>query len=311
MKWQNWNRDGLSIKRFAFALPIAAALCGHCEETIRYFGGPRISFPLFTQPADLDLNWDGASDLHFESGSVCTASIPGSCWDYQIVTPNSGGEILAATNYLAALPFGTSIGNESPQSTEWTTNGANVVVQSLTGQLTLQSPFQAAGQGYAGIRFAAADGVHYGWIKLRIQTYNPFQPFSHSDANFDPIATIKADGTASLAQPVIMPPQIIFISGPIVNVEEWAFETRPNTPILAGAIPVPEGVTVGVGARAGNIRVTWQSELSAAYQVQYKDSLSATTWETINMQIIATANSAAAELPAGGANRFFRIVRAD
>jgi hypothetical protein len=310
MKWQNWNRNGWSIKGCGLGVMMAAAVCGHCAETIRYFGGPRITFPLFTQPADLDLNWDGASDLHFESGSTCTASIPGSCWDYQIVTPNSGGEVLAATNYLAAIPYGTSIGNESPQSMEWTTNSVNVVVQSLMDQLTMQSPFQAAGQGYVGVRFPAADGVHYGWIKLRIQNYNPFQPFYYSQPDFDPTVTIGADGTASVVQP-IMPPQIIILSGPVVNIEEWAFETRPNTPILAGAIPVPESVAVALGARVGNIRVAWSSQVGAAYQIQYKDSLSAAIWETINVQIVATATTAAAELTAGGANRFFRIVRAD
>jgi hypothetical protein len=188
----------------------------------------------------------------------------------------------------------------------------NVVVQSLTDQLGFQSPFQAAGQGYVGVRFSAADGVHYGWIKLRIQNFSPLQPVAYPGIDFDPFITIETNRTAaSLVQPVIAPPQVIFISGPIVNIEEWAFEMRPNTPILAGAIPVPESLTVGLGSRAGNIRVTWQCEAGAAYQVQYKDSLGAAVWETINMQVVATADSAAAELPTGGANRFFRIVRVD
>jgi hypothetical protein len=57
-------------------------------------------------------------------------------------------------------------------------------------------PVINAGVGYLGVRFGAAEGLHYGWIRLR--TPEP--------TNFGPV------------------------------VVDWAFESRPNTPIQSGAI---------------------------------------------------------------------------
>jgi hypothetical protein len=305
-QWQIWKSHSRLIRCGIVAAALGRFASVHGQDTLRYFGGPRISFSLYAAPTSLDLNWDGKSEVRFESGTVCTDGIPGSCRDYLTIVPSAGAELLSATNYLATIPFGTSIGNEAPESVEWTTNGVTVALQTFPepGEPALQSPFQIARQGYAGVRFNAADGIHYGWIKFTIQDYYPFQPvyFTAGTGNLFP-------GTIALQPPTGS--EIYFVSGPIVNIEEWAIETRPNTPIATGAVPTPATLNVTMGARPGNIRVAWESQLGAAYQVQFKDTVAAATWETVSLQIVATSNTAAADLPVAGNNRFFRIVRAD
>ena len=100
-----------------------------------------------------------------------------------------------------------------------------------------------------------------------------------------------------------------FISA--VVIDSWAYETRPNTAIIAGAKPVMVGVAVPVVVRAGFLRLSWLSEIGKAYQVLSKASLDAPGWTNLNFAVPATSTNTLLDLPRTGATQFFRVVEAD
>jgi len=95
------------------------------------------------------------------------------------------------------------------------------------------------------------------------------------------------------------------------GIDSWAYETRPNTPIKAGARPVMVGFAVPVVARPGYLRLSWLSEIGKAYQVQAKASLDAFGWTNLNFAVPATTTNTLLDLPMTGAAQFFRVVEAD
>jgi hypothetical protein len=76
------------------------------------------------------------------------------------------------------------------------------------------------GVGYIGVRFNAADGLHYGWIRVRLP---------RGGLLFQPLAENSSPTPAS-DQPVPVPLELM----PVVV--DCAYETHTNTPIRAGAI---------------------------------------------------------------------------
>jgi hypothetical protein len=92
---------------------------------------------------------------------------------------------------------------------------------------------------------------------------------------------------------------------------DYAYETRPDTPIVAGAKPVPVPLASPEVARAGYLRLKWPSQVGRAYQVQVKERLDAFAWRNLNFVIPATATNSLVDLPMSGAAEFFRVVEAD
>jgi len=92
---------------------------------------------------------------------------------------------------------------------------------------------------------------------------------------------------------------------------DWAFETRPNTSILAGAMPVIAPQAAPGIVRPGHLRLRWQSEVSKAYQVQFKESLTAPLWTNLDFVVVGTTTNAAVDVPITGTGKFFRVVEAD
>jgi len=150
----------------------------------------------------VDLNHDGTEDFRVVATGTVTYGfqMEGNSLNAVWSRPTGGFDIGAL---IVPLQFGTEIGSNLPSSDEWT--------------LTEHGPFDVLGPGfssyssagvvglfvnmtaYAGLQFSIGANTHYGWIKVQ-----------------------EIPGLAG---------------GGIVY--EYAYETRPGVPILAGAVPEP------------------------------------------------------------------------
>jgi len=91
-------------------------------------------------------------------------------------------------------------------------------------------------------------------------------------------------------------------------VYSYAYETTPNTPIVAGA-GQPAPLAAPQIARPGNLRLKWQSQPGQPYQVQFKDQVDAPYWSNLDLTIIATSTNTLADVPIVGAARFYRVIQ--
>ncbi len=182
------------------------------QSTIAYFNGPSFQVPAFEFSKALDLNLDGVADFNFAGSTpICTTDIPVSAclWRFS-VDGNGTNQLLSgpfAIGPVRVQPFGTWISSNPPSSAVWSDppNGATLLLSFLSYPLVPYglAPLGYVGIGYLGVRFHAADGLHYGWIRVRLP---------RSDAGMD--------NSIIEFTPVVM---------------EWAYETRPDMPIRAGA----------------------------------------------------------------------------
>lgn len=131
--------------------------------------------------------------------------------------------------------------------------------------------FTGLDSGYAGLKFEIDGQTHYGWVR------------------------VGAPG--------------IGLNGGWLY--DYAYETRPNTPIRAGAKPVPVPLAAPHVVRPGQLRLTWPAEINKAYQIQCKENLSSLLWSNLNFTVIGAASNAAVDIPIAGTAKFFRVVEAD
>lgn len=141
-------------------------------------GGIRVGENLPRNELDMDLNNDGTVDFRFLGLSVFEAGFQ--------LEPKNANKALA---YPASLPVesatfrsrrltaGTDIATAAQSLVAWYGNRPNPN-SSVTGLylLACQGLFQCAGdfkpgpisqtEGYVGVQFFAADGLHYGWIRV-------------------------------------------------------------------------------------------------------------------------------------------------
>ena len=61
--------------------------------------------------------------------------------------------------------------------------------------------------------------------------------------------------------------------------------------------------------RPGNLRLTWQSQVGQAYQVQFSEQLDAPGWCNASLTVIATTTNSAADVPIAGPARFYRVIQ--
>jgi hypothetical protein len=99
------------------------------------------------------------------------------------------------------LAFGDPIGDAPASNSTWSSSSDGVVVADLIISPRFRTslwdgPVHRTGVGYLGVRFFAADGLHYGWIRVRQMS-------------------------TSLGAPLVV---------------DWAYESLPDTPIRAGVI---------------------------------------------------------------------------
>jgi len=189
----------------ALAIALLAPAAVSAQNTIVYVNGP--SFPLPTlyegNGASLDLNDDGIPDFSCVLGYfVCTADIPTSACSAQFYfTAESTNSLLHQQGRATILRWGDPVANMTPTNAAWSNPDPNTWLASYffsprNGTQGYGGPLAGAGVGYLGVRFIAADGLHYGWVRVRMPTGS------------DP-------------SPVIV---------------DWAYETRPATAIRAGVI---------------------------------------------------------------------------
>lgn len=188
---------------------------------------------------NIDLNSDSQTDVILSYYIVANfGDYLGFLWAYidELHIDRSNRILVDASNSLdAALPFGTLVSGSPDSSLEWISG------QYAAGRVSYWSTeppepdtewrglLGETGDVYLGIDFEVEGSTHYGWINVTLGEKNP-------DLGFEtPI-------TAS-----------------------WAYETTPDTPIIAGVIPEPStGVLTMVGSlsllllarsrRRGNLR---------------------------------------------------------
>ena len=194
------------MKKLFLGLTLLVAV--QCSPgAIHYFPGP--SFQIGGGGVDFDGN--GAAECAFTSGGmICTADIPVSfcAWPFQ-VRSGGAGEMLLSGSGVALLPSGSWISAQPPSGASWSapdTSADLVVFQSSQRNPAVRwaGPLADAQAGCLGVQFMAADGLHFGWIRVRL-------PLTAAAPNGFPVEFL----------PVVV---------------DWAYETSPNTPIKAGQV---------------------------------------------------------------------------
>ena len=263
----------LTMAAFAVCVQIAQS-----QSTIAYFPGPVSPYLEFPYFGATDLNADGESDLRFTFGmTLCTTDVPTSaCWTPYYFTALSTNQITMAGGNLALFPAGTLIRSTGVTNGAWNTPG---------------------GSGYLM-------GFHWNYDRFT-DTYSTrwSGPLADQPDSYLGILFHAADcvhygwvHVALRGSPVIV---------------DWAYETRPNTAIRAGAKPVSVPQASPEIARPGQIRLKWHSEIGKGYQVQAKDNVNVPLWTNLGFVVVGTTTNAAVDIPITGEAKFFRIVEAD
>ncbi len=143
------------------------------QSTIAYTDGPAFQIPSEFIPATIDLDRDRSPDFSLISTfPICTADVPSSfcSWSFYI-TALSTNALLIQTNYAAGLSAGDWVGPDTSSNDVWWGGGT---VPLLTwwwsprdGTSGSRGPLAALGEGYLGVRFSGAGGMHYGWVHVR------------------------------------------------------------------------------------------------------------------------------------------------
>jgi hypothetical protein len=208
---------------------------------VEYFDGPsfEISWSSYNHTL-FDVNDDGEFDYIFSSGGlVCTASIPPHCSEGFLITAFGANELLVMSDQALVQPRGALIGNNAPRGAAWVhpdnSMGGTVLTVNQSSPTNLWTgSLGTLGAGYMGVRFTASDGMHYGWIRIRLPRTRPQAGFLQ-DTN--PIGVVLATNTDSIMVATNLDIGLHDISHqeftPVVV--DWAYERRPNTPIRAGA----------------------------------------------------------------------------
>ena len=200
------------------------------QETIVYsgFAGRWLGGSLIVpggSATDIDLDGDGRAELSFSGSFLATPGNPSFHTDTFSVSPATHASVALGGEDSRLVSAGTMIGPSL--SPVW--SGAPSAWPLLTLSYVTPTPLpdpehpnsggevsnpqaagllaEAGGMAFLGAQWQMTDGLHYGWVRL---------------------------SSDSMPHPDI--PTLIFF-GPLVV--DWAYETRPDTAILAGAVPEP------------------------------------------------------------------------
>ena len=267
------------------AILLGLASASWAQSTVVYFDGPAFAFPSDYSVVNLDIDHDGVADFSVSCGPyISTDGIGGATAPY-FISSLSSNSILCRGGNAVVFPSGALIGSTNASNGVWTTtDGATVVTAFFTtggtiftseGIVVIPSssgwggPLSGLGEGYLGVRFQAADGTHYGWIRARLPGSSAFE-----------------------GAPLIV---------------DWAYESRPDTVIAAGALPIAPLAAPQI-IRPQNLRLSWQSQIDQPYQVQFKDRIDAADWTNLDFTVIATATTSAVDVPITDSTRFYRVI---
>jgi hypothetical protein len=277
----------------------ALSIINMARGDVAYFSGAAFVIPGdVSGAATLDLDGDGKVDFSFSSDPyICTEDYPVSfCTGDYFVQAEGSNAVLQAGHEAVIVAAGATIGGVAPSGAVWTNDPNGAVVAEayfgsllttnpppgLGGPLTLSNtvgipasgwggPLATAGSGYLGVTITRGDGTHYGWVHAWLP-----------------------DGSAFAASPTII---------------DWAYETWPNTGIVAGAAPVALQAPPEV-VRAGYLRLKWVAIEGFSYQAQYRNDLNSPVWTDMDFVVIATGTNVEVDVPLIGSGAgFYRIVR--
>jgi hypothetical protein len=196
-------------------LPLLLALRAGAAVVVAYRGEAPNTFGFLPLPseANFDIDADGVPDYRFHTDGSFVAAVISYGTNRYISVLSTGDD---QGGNLVPVFAGSIIGfDTSSLSGDWHRQTDYVIIPSLSTGYSLTSgpsPMQFA-DGYIGVEFAAADGIHYGWIQ--------YVGFSHSEKG---------------------------IGYPLLGgfIDSWAWETQPGVSIVAGAIPEPSAMTLVV-----------------------------------------------------------------
>ncbi len=257
------------------------------QGSIVYCNGPAFQLPVIEDYANgVALAGNNAFDCSFStSGIRCTTDMPISfCSQSYYAAATGTNALLWQDGQICVMPAGNVIGCVVYSNTVWGDPGKGGILTSFNssprdGASSWTPPLQTLTNGYLGVRFCAADGAHYGWIHARL-----------------PDQSLGTNGFPSEFSPVIV---------------DWAYETRVNSAIMAGARTVTVLQATPQVIRQGYVRLNWQTEIGKTYQIQSKEDLSLPAWRNLDFMIVATATNAMTDIPMTSGATFYRIVEAN
>lgn len=250
------------------------------QDTIRYTAGPALQIPTQFSYASVDFDRDGEAEVDFTgSGFLCTADVPTSYCQLSFTgIPMSTNSLLCIGSQFVVMAAGTIIGDSPIEGMDWRSfTSATLAVQAFSpkyGTNGWNGPLSTNTEGYLGVRFHTSSGQHYGWVHVRMP---------------------KQDASLSEFSPVVL---------------DWAYESQPDTPIKAGAMPVAP-ITLPQIVRPEQLRLNWLTEIGQVYQVQFKETLGAPGWSNLDITVIATSTNVVVDVPMKGNIGFFQAVRTE
>jgi hypothetical protein len=204
------------------AILLCAVLTASARDSIVYFDGPSFSIPAEGRQIGLDVNADGTQDFIFLSpGTLTTDGLldPDFSTPYYFGPTGTNQILTDSYGNVTIQSFGVLLGTNPPSGQTWTTppyfpallTAYTATVNGTNVNSYWYGPLGMLGEGYLGVKFQAADGTHFGWIRVRLPDTAPGP--EGLPLEFAPVAV------------------------------DWAYETRTNAPIPAGVID-PSGESI-------------------------------------------------------------------
>jgi hypothetical protein len=198
-------------QRFGILLMLSATSAPTSAEII--YGMPQQGLYYHTA---VDVSYDVDVRGTTPDFTLISRSFPGTAGiapvgDNKLLT-TTGPSGLDQYSWIAALSEGSAIGSSLEPAFSWYDRNTDQYGQGIIGlgpdgagesYFLNQTPPYSGFTAYAGFDLVYDGANHYGWIRIS----DPYPP--------------------------------IFTAGEILD---WAYETSPNTPILAGAVPEPRSV---------------------------------------------------------------------
>jgi hypothetical protein len=175
-----------------------------------------IYYSQYHENQTMDLNQDGTVDFRLIHSLRITQDIPASGAGYSFsIRPAEGNYVLGSGSVARILTAGETVSLTPLAEAGWQSAPFGLGVASWNFNLLDEiwsgwhGPMAGLEEGFLGLRFASADGDHFGWARVRL-----------TGSGFEATARIL----------------------------DYAFETRPGEAIIAGAVPEPKPVALLVGA---------------------------------------------------------------
>lgn len=144
--------------------------------------------PMMGMSRSLDINNDGVVDFIVRSESpLATFNVPSSGSASGFRFDAAGTNQFLVSDYAFVQPAKSLISSNSPTGANWSHPGASALLTSRwirkNGDTTSTGWNGSLGdlkEGFLGVRFYATDGLHYGWVFVRLPKSgdDPWAPMS-------------------------------------------------------------------------------------------------------------------------------------